>query len=69
MSRIILRTKHNGVFTGTLKSQSKSGSRPGVTLELDANTGLLLWCPLNQVQEIITLPIECENDFKENKDD
>jgi len=69
MSRIILRTKHNGVFTGTLKPSETSGDRDGVTVELDSVTGLALWCPAAQIQEIISLPVENDFETKRNSTD
>ena len=56
MSRVILRTKQNGVFTGVLKTEdAPPGARKGVFVEMDSETGLLLWCPEDQIDEIIPI--------------
>jgi hypothetical protein len=58
MNRIILRSKRNGVFTGMLKKQDALPFERGVFVELDPETGLLLWCPEEQIQELIHIPLE-----------
>ena len=58
MPRIVLRSKQNGVFTGKLRKPDASHLKEGVFVELDSETGLLLWCPEEQVQELIHIPLE-----------
>ena len=62
MSRIILRTKNNGVFTGVRKDLDPSVFGSGLLITVDPKTGLLMWCPQDQIDEVIELPIEMEED-------
>lgn len=69
MERIILRTRKNGVFTGVRKELDAAMFESGIGIELDSKTGLLLWCPEDQVEEIIRLPIQDIEDEEEQMRD
>jgi hypothetical protein len=58
MTRIILRTRHNGIYTGVLKPKDSTQLKDGIFVELDSKTGLSLWCPNEQIDECIEVPIE-----------
>jgi len=57
-SRIILRTKNNGTFTGVVKPMETAGFEAGVGIVLDEQTGILLWCPEGEIEEVIPLPAQ-----------
>ena len=57
MDRVILRTRRNGVFTGIRRDFPDPAGKAGVAVEIDQATGLLVWCPQGEVEELITLSL------------
>ena len=52
--RFILRTKSNLSFAGEYCSNNISGqSADGILIKPSNNSGIMIWCPINEVQSVI----------------
>jgi hypothetical protein len=59
--RIVLSTKENLTFTGIERDRKCIEEENGILVELDADSGLKLWCPQQQIESILEVKIAGNN--------
>ncbi|MFW0859235.1 MAG: hypothetical protein AAGB97_03510 [Dehalococcoidia bacterium] len=55
--RIVLTTCHHVSFAGRVMEQIRVSQREGLIVELDADSGFSIFCPIAAINEIIEVPI------------